>query len=54
MAHHRSTVLRASRGRNHMLQLIGWVGIKPALLLFYRLSLMFADAYPSASFKRFP
>lgn len=37
-----------------MLQLIGWVGIKPALLLFYRLSLMFADAYPSASFKRFP
>lgn len=33
-AHHRGTVLRASRGRYHMLQLIGWVGIKPALLLF--------------------
>lgn len=26
--------LRAPRGRYHMLQLIGWVGIKPALLLF--------------------
>ena len=29
-----------------MLQLIGWVGIKPALLLFFcRPSLMFAGAY---------
>lgn len=28
-----------------MLQLIGWVGIKPALLLFCRPSPMFADAY---------
>lgn len=37
--------LRAPRGRYHMLQLIGWVGIKPALLLFYQLSLMFAGAY---------
>ncbi len=38
--------LRAPRGRYHMLQLIGWVGIKPALLLFFcRPSLMFAGAY---------
>lgn len=34
-----------SRARYHMLQLIGWVGIKPALLLFYRPSPMLADSY---------
>ena len=50
MAYHRSTVLRAPRGRYHMLQLIGWVGIKPALLLFLS---VFADAR-RCLFPRFP
>lgn len=35
-----------SRARYHMLQLISWAGIKPALLLFCRPSPMFADVYP--------
>ena len=53
------TALRVPRERYHMFQLVGWAGIKPALLLFRRSSPMLVDAYPlgfgrAISLKEFP